>query len=208
MERPSCSGSKGVGRPLLSLTLGTLRCTFLDCRAAGIDCKALHQVRRRLLLRLVRTFMAPCPHHAEQSAPACAGELDGPKPTCPPTEGRRGAAPASGLDGLLALATTVAGGQPLSASGARRRLDFFTLVGLGGTQVSKSSVCMIRSRGEWPPRVPTPYPIPLPPPAAREPHPTRQGKPRRLAASQLFGVRETWPQPTVQKVVYGAMWSD
>ena len=76
------------------------------------------------------------------------------------------------------------------------------------TQVSKSSVCMIRSRGEWPPRVPTPYPIPLPPPAAREPHPTRQGKPRRLAASQLFGVRETWPQPTVQKVVYGAMWSD
>ena len=68
--------------------------------------------------------------------------------------------------------------------------------------------CMIRSRGEWPPRVPTPSTIACPPPAAHEPRPTWQGKPRRLAASQLFGVRETWPQPTVQKVVYGAMWSD
>ena len=205
MERPS---GCGTGWPSPSSRLGTLRCTFLDCRAAGIDCKVLHQVRRRLLLRLVRTFMAPCPYHAEQSAPACAGELDGPKPTCPPTEGRRGAAPASGLDGLLALATTVAGGQPLSASGARRRLDFFTLVGLGGTQVSKSSVCMIRSRGEWPPRVPTPSTIACPPPAAHEPRPTWQGKPRRLAASSFLGVLETCLQPTVQEVVCGAMWSD
>ena len=47
-----------------------------------------------------------------------------------------GCRPASGMKGLLTLATTVTGGQPLFASGARRQLDNFFVIGAQGTQVS------------------------------------------------------------------------
>ena len=67
---------------------------------------------------------------------------------------------------------------------------------------------MISSRDQCPPRVRTPSTIACPPPAAHEPHPTWQGKPRRLAASQLVGVLDAVLQLTGPKGVYGAMWSD
>ena len=64
---------------------------------------------------------------------------------------------------------------------------------LRGTQVSESLVFMMSLRGEWPPRMPTPFTIPALTPAAREPLPTWQGELRRLAATQLLGVCETVP---------------
>ena len=77
-----------------------------------------------------------------------------------------------------------------------------------GTQVSNNEMSMMPSTGKWPPRARTPSTITCPPPAAHEPHPTWQGKPRRLDASQLVGVLDAVLQLTGPKGVYGAMWSD
>ena len=64
---------------------------------------------------------------------------------------------------------------------------------------------MISSRDQCPPRARTPSTIACPPAAAHEPHPTWQGKPRRLAASSFVGVLDTVLQPTGWEVVLGAI---
>ena len=77
-----------------------------------------------------------------------------------------------------------------------------------GTQVSNNEVSMMSWTGEWPPRARTPSSVACPPPAAHEPRSTWLGMPRRLAASCFVGVLVWCLQPTVQKVVCGAMTSD
>ena len=67
---------------------------------------------------------------------------------------------------------------------------------------------MISSRDQCPPRARTPSTIACPPAAAHEPHPTWQGKPRRLAASSFVGVLDTVLQPAGWEVVLGAIPTD